>query len=323
MSAAVETAVFAGNKPAWHGLGTVIEKDVMESHEALELSGLDWQVALEPVYQQRRSGEFYVVDGKKNVVRSTDERVLGTVGERFNPLQNVDAFAWGDSIVSSGQAEWYTAGSLFDGEKVWMMMKMPQAMFIGGQADERIERYICISNGHDGNTALRAFVCAERVVCANTLSIATAQGRANDRIITIRHTASMQHRMGEAQRVLGLATEYYDRLQTIGNALIEQPMSLSQFDTFLDTLLPVPEDAGRGRTLRTNQHDEIKDILVRAPNLANVNNTRWGALNAVIEWNDHRGRPRQQKHNPSEVRMEKLLLGGGNVQRAADILLAV
>jgi len=319
MSAAVETAFFGGNLSAWHGLGTVIEEDVVEAVRALELSGLDWQVSLEPVY----TTDGVEIPGFKRTARSSDDTTLGIVGERFNPLQNADAFAWGDSIVESGQANWHTAGSLFDGKKVWMLMKMPQAMFIGGQADERIEKFVCISNGHDGNTALRAFVCAERVVCANTLAIATQQGRANDRIITIRHTASMQHRMGEAQRVLGLATEYYDRLQTVGDALIEQPMSGTEFNAFLDTLLPVPEEVGRGRTMRENQHDLIRQIMVNAPNLQNVNTTRWGALNAVIEANDHHGRPKRQKNDPREVRMEKLLLGGGLVQKATDILLAV
>src|SRR5213076_489838 len=46
-----ESGVFTEGRPAWHGLGTVLPNDSLDSAEALTYSGLDgWHLTKQPIY---------------------------------------------------------------------------------------------------------------------------------------------------------------------------------------------------------------------------------------------------------------------------------
>ncbi len=84
----------------WHGLGTRVE-DAPNSSEALKLAGLDWSVEQEPIYT---IGEEYIeyIKGYKANIRSTDRKVLGVVGNRYQVVQNEEAFAFTDEFLGRG-----------------------------------------------------------------------------------------------------------------------------------------------------------------------------------------------------------------------------
>lgn len=69
--------------PAWHGLGTVIEKPV-GSFEFQEISGLNWTVSDSEIFT---SGMVQVM-GKKAIVRNDNGYPLGIVGEDYVSIQN-------------------------------------------------------------------------------------------------------------------------------------------------------------------------------------------------------------------------------------------
>ena len=120
MSANVETMMYVKKTERdvpWHGLGTPVQ-EAPNSAEALRLAGLDWEVV---------SRDIQLCGGKKIPgyhanVRSSDNSVLGVVGERYKIVQNNDAFAFTDGIIGEG-ARYETAGSLSGGRRVWMLAK--------------------------------------------------------------------------------------------------------------------------------------------------------------------------------------------------------
>jgi hypothetical protein len=79
-----------------------------------------------------RKGEFsrYEVVRVPRPNTTENEVLLGVVGRRYQPLQNVEAFGFFDSIVGERKAYFETAGALGEGERIWVMAKMPQAMEI-------------------------------------------------------------------------------------------------------------------------------------------------------------------------------------------------
>jgi phage/plasmid-like protein (TIGR03299 family) len=313
MAHEVETMFSSGGKVPWHRLGTVIEKNGASSAEALHLAGLDWKVYLEPV--MRRGSR---VLRKNHVVRDSDESVLGIVGDTFNPLQNVDAFRFGDDLVDSSGAHWDTAGSLYDGRKVWMLMKHPEPILPCGDRDEAIEQYILISNTHDGSERITVAVVDVRVVCQNTLSLAM---RGAHRVYKVKHTKNMDGRLAEARKALNIMESYGAVLKANADQMMRDPFSLRDFDHLLDKLVPIPVEEGAPRTRATNMQERIRSVYRESENLENVRATRWGALNGIIEWSDHHFKMRRMPHTSEQDRhFERVVDGAPIVQRAFHLL---
>ena len=98
MAHAVESMAYVGETP-WHGLGTNLEAPPSVA-EAIRVAGLNWQVNL--VRLQMPDGRQ--VD-RYATVRSTDNKVLGTVGPDYVPVQNDRAFAFFEPYVQSGPGQ--------------------------------------------------------------------------------------------------------------------------------------------------------------------------------------------------------------------------
>ena len=114
MPANVETMFYVREAP-WHGLGVRVES-ALNSADALEMSGLNWNVTQKPI--MTTSGNL--IPGYKANVRDTDNRVLGVVTDRYRVVQNSEAFAFTDALLGDG-VKYETAGSLQDGKKIWIL----------------------------------------------------------------------------------------------------------------------------------------------------------------------------------------------------------
>ena len=120
-----EAAVMVVGQPAWHRLGTVLDKPAT-AKEAIKAAHLDWMVLKQPLFagdnEHHRVADYYAV------VRGDDwdhnkATVLGIVGSGYTPLQNLEAFSFFDPIVGKGAAIYHTAGALGNGERVWILAK--------------------------------------------------------------------------------------------------------------------------------------------------------------------------------------------------------
>lgn len=315
----------AGGVVPWHGLGTIIEDEAVRSSEALTLSGLDWTVEKVPVAQEVGTDEdtgeviYDPIDGFYSVQRSSDLRSVGVVGERYVPLNNVDAFQFGDDLLDQHDgAHWVTAGSLKDGKVVWMLAQLPETIKISGMEDEAIQQNILIANSHDGSTAVSASITPVRVVCNNTLTLAL---KGTPRTFKIRHTKNMSGRINEAKRVLGIAEAYGERIQAVGTALVNAKFSDAEFEAFLESLVPTKgKEVGRSLTVAEDKQEVIRNIYRTAPDLQNIKGTRWGALQAVIDYNDHHIKGRG--NNQGESRMNRIL-NMPNITHEAFAILSV
>ena len=112
MPAEVETMFSARVKP-WHGLGTVVA-ECPDLQEAVKLAGLDWKVEQKDVY----ADNWNRIPGYKANVRDSDQSVLGVVSDRYQVVQNEEAFAFTDELLGEG-VRYETAGSLQGGRRVF------------------------------------------------------------------------------------------------------------------------------------------------------------------------------------------------------------
>ena len=76
-----------------------------------------------------------------------------------------------------------TAGSMRGGADVFVTMRLPKTMLVGG-VDE-LDVNIAILNNHTGDRAITGLITPTRIVCANTQRAALANATAS---FKIRHT---------------------------------------------------------------------------------------------------------------------------------------
>src|SRR5262245_22192161 len=95
-----DDTMFSVKETPWHGLGAVLDKPPT-AEEAMQQSGLDWDVIPEPVYSRMPDGRYVQVSDEcqnhRAMVRSTDRKVLAIAGSRYEPMQNRKSFGFFDA----------------------------------------------------------------------------------------------------------------------------------------------------------------------------------------------------------------------------------
>jgi len=323
MSAEVETMV--ANGAVWHGLGVQVDYD-MTAEECHKTAGLDWEVEKYPMEVRLGAGtpmqENVVVPDRHAIMRMTDHSILGTVGNRYEVIQNLDCFNFADAIVGEGQAMYHTAGSLFNGKVIFMTMKFPNDVTVGADA---IEKYLLLTNAHDGSSALHVRMTPVRVVCANTLGMAL--GEDTKQKCSIRHTTNWETKATNARELLKLTDHYFKNMSVQFNRLLDASMNDNDIELFVESVFPRTVSEKTGELILSKQTQAIRakvtDLAYTGKGNAAVKNTKWAALNGVSEYIDHIATTRATGgHDPQEIRMNSVLMGTGAEvkQRAYDIL---
>ncbi len=270
--------MFAGEVP-WHGLGTRLDNPAT-SAQAIEAAGLGYEVRLSTLV----TADGFPVPKRKAVVRDDTGAVLGVVGDRFVPVQNLESFNFLDAVVADGGLRYHTAGALGRGERIWMLAKLSGDIHVRGSEDV-VERFLLLSNAHDGTAALRVFFTPIRVVCANTLSLAHRNGRGEG--VAIRHIGDLHAQARQAREVLGLARGFYDDLEGGIDRLASHYPTAAQLDAYFRSLYPDPEEGSNARA--RNAREELFRLFERGrgQDIPAVRHTTWAAYNAVTEHIDH------------------------------------
>ena len=190
MSANVETMFSVRVKP-WHGIGTIVE-ECPNSIEAIQLAGLDWKVEQRDVC----TDNGFPISGYKVNIRDSDQSILGVVRDRYQVVQNEEAFAFTDELLGEG-VRYETAGSLQNGKRTFILARLPQRFIIAG---DEITPYFVIMNSHDASCSIKAAMTPVRVVCQNTLNLAF---RTAKRTWMTKHTSNIMERMKRKRKISG------------------------------------------------------------------------------------------------------------------------
>lgn len=287
-------AVYAGGKPAWHGLGTVVE-DAPTSADAIRLAGLDWTVGQEELFLR---GEIADANGRARLlgpevpnavanVRSDTRRVLGIVTRRYTPVQNVEAFRFVDALVDEAEVRYESAGALFGGQTVWLLARLPEVEAVAG-VDKQMS-YVLFANSHDGGSAVQVLPTNVRVVCWNTLNFALRNGKeAGTRRYSIRHVGDVMKRIDEAREAIGLVRVHFHDYMRLAETLVKRELSNAEFGTYLDALFPKADNGTltpqRAKVRRMVTMNYTRDERQQLPG---IERTAWAAVNAVTQYHDH------------------------------------
>lgn len=275
MAALVES-LFSVREVPWHGLGTIVE-EAPTSEDAIELAGLNWKVVSNPVFDQNGKE----IKGYKANTRDSDNSILGIVSNRYQIVQNSEAFEFTDSLVEGEEIRYETAGSLRDGRTIWLLAKMPTTKILG----DEVEPYICFANTHDGTGAIKVCATPVRVVCNNTLNLALTSA---NRSWSTKHIGDMAGKLHEAQVTLGLMNEYMNKLDESADMYANNKISDAEIEAVINDLFPI--DYVKDTQRKINNMQELKDnfyVCYAMPDIAQFKNTQWGVINAIADMAGH------------------------------------
>ncbi len=306
MPANVQTMAYYGEVP-WHGLGTLVPKGVT-AEQMIRAAGLDWEVELLPARGAReinRKGQFsrYEVVRVPRVNTDESEVLLGVVSRRYQPLQNTEAFGFFDTIVGERKAYFETAGALGEGERIWVMAKMPDAMQIV-RGDECF-KYLLLSNTHSGDGSVIVKFTTVRVVCQNTLMLAMEDGQ---KAYRVRHSKQMQFKLDELADFLAITQEVFLNAEQQFKRLANIQMIDDRLDLYFDAVFP-RSDAQKKKREKPSRWGFLREIFESQEDLQlpGVRGTLWGAYNAITRFEDYK-QP-QQEEQPDQ-RLERTWFGG-------------
>jgi phage/plasmid-like protein (TIGR03299 family) len=286
-----QTAVMVVGEPAWHQLGQVLDQPATAA-EAISAAKLDWNVIKQPLFAG--SEEHLRIPARFAVVREDDWKnkkatVLGLVGKDYMPLQNRQAFEFFDPIVGEKAAVYRTAGALGEGERVWILAKLPGDIRVIG--DDIAHKYLLLSNSHDGNSAVQIKFTPIRVVCENTLTMALRDGPT----LRIPHTKDVRERLRVAANLLNGIKVRFSEIEGVFGKMAEAPMVEGRLSRYFQGVFPDPrrgsDDERYERALVQAQRDragaEYRAEMGKGMDLPGVRGTLWAAYNGVTEYIDY------------------------------------
>ena len=324
MPANIESMMSVAETP-WHKVGTIVPEG-LKSKQAIKVSGLKWGVDKNASYHLV-NGVYTLVPDVFHLVRDDKHTVLGTVGRGYYVFQNEDAFEFADAFVENGDAKYETAGSLAGGKRVWMLMKIEGQMRVNG-TDDIINKYLLITNGHDGLHTVEVALTTVRVVCQNTLELALAEAKKAGNIFRMRHSANIKDRVLEAKEALGVVNKQFTDFNELINKMAEVKMNTEKVGKFLKAIGLDEEENPRDKDIIEN----IESLFAtgKGNTMKGVKGTLWALVNGVTEYVDHERGTRVTRSYGSleEARLNSAWFGAGRdmkteaLEQAVELVMA-
>lgn len=319
----VESGVYY-RTPAWHNLGTVIQKRIKIDDIPTYVPEIGAEVIKVPIPLTLPTGEFVVFDDKMATVRSgfhlppsqtypeglyVEPVPLGTVGSEYVVHQALDCFRFLDDVIDDSDAIVEASFTLNGGKQVVLVLKLPQTITV---ADDTINTFLTAFTSFDGSLPTTIIPTKVRVECENMLMMARMGATTKWEIKHTKHSQA-KFRLEDARKTLNMTYAHDAAFYEQAARMADRAFSDADFDAFLNSLVPLTKPdgkakEGRGLTVAENKQSEIRGIYYGAENLGPIRGTVWGAYNSVTEYASHVQRGRETERSTlNENRFKRLI----------------
>ncbi len=305
---------------AWHQLGHVLES--VSWDDILKKGGLGYNVQKDEIYRVPENFEYIIesmkmngdisadkiiaalnkIEGKFATYRTDEpQHTLGIVGEDYKIFQNVEMKTIVETLLKESEIVYETAGVLGNGEKCWLMARLPEQMRIA--EEDTVNEYLLISQGFNGTTGLRVSLTPIRVVCQNTLNLAL---RTTKTSYSFRHTKNINEQIDDAVKALKMVNTATKHLQDLFNAMANFKMNHEQYLGYYLAVKPSEPT----QPAISDLHLEWLDSAIHGAGaeMPHCRETLWGAYNGLVEAIDFS--PRTMK-KPADKRVYYTAFGSG------------
>ena len=257
----------------WNNIGTSISK-AKNIDQALSIANLNYEVEKVPVFLENG----YEVPGAFATKKIGTDETFGVVGEKFELVQNEEAFEFVDTLLPEGM-KFIKAGET--PKMVYIIASLPDTYIL----DDKVTPYLIFQNSHCGKSSLRATITPLRIVCQNQFNWAF---RKASNKITIRHTRSAKERLETAKDILLRNSEYLDQFKLEAEQLAKQKVTAGQLDTIIKTTFPYSPDANAKSIATTDEKREKFLLAYNSEDNQNFKGTAWGLVNAYSDFITHK-----------------------------------
>jgi phage/plasmid-like protein (TIGR03299 family) len=313
-------ASYASTQREWHGLG-----ELLPQGQPLEVwaqaAGMEYEVkraypryATERLAPDAPASTLQTYDEKVILFRSDTHAPLGCVSPKYKVVQPREVLEFFRDWAESGGMTIESAGVLFGGRRYFATAKLSEGVYVDGSRD-KIVPYALLSTSADGTLATEARWTSVRVVCNNTLRLASA----DTAVFKVSHRSTFKAEeckstIEAAQAEFGAFMQTARKLAAVKvEARLAEEMTLMLLRKGETDADKVKESAGFTRIMSLFAGGGKGALLETS------RETAFGWLNACTEYYDHHVRA----HN-DENRQASALWGQGDdmKQRALDIALA-
>jgi phage/plasmid-like protein (TIGR03299 family) len=269
--------VYVGEVP-WHGLGESIPPDLTPD-QVLEKCGLNWTVNKVPLYMdlngERTDAQITAL------IRSSDNKILTHVADKWEPVQNEQAFDFFNEYVMAGDMEMHTAGSLKGGRIVWALAKVKDSFELKTpQGKDLIESHLLFSNPHMFGRSVDVRFTPIRVVCNNTLTMALNEASAQ----MVKSSHRRKFDANKVKETLGIANRYMQNYKGIAEFLASKRYAKDSITEYFTKVFP---KYGGDEGDRTRNSDRALEVVESQPGAQLAAGSWWQAYNAVTYMVDH------------------------------------
>jgi phage/plasmid-like protein (TIGR03299 family) len=202
-----------------------------------------------------------------------------------------------------------TAGALGNGDRVWMLAKLPKDIEpIDG---DRIKNYMMIMTGHNGWTAHTSRFTQVRAVCENTINLALQ----DEAFVRLRHVETEVDKLTQVSDIIVGFMDLAKRMGESYQKLAAHKMSEAEIKTYIEAALDLDFD----NPVAARRRDRIVELSKDGKGVELAPGTAWTAFNAITEYIDH-VRPAEAKAARTVKNANQSALFGANAKIKARAL---
>lgn len=304
----------------WHDLGKqLVAGSPIE--EWLKAAHMEWEILRTPVEYKIPTDnidipfEHRLFADKHVLYRSDNLRPLSVVSPTYNIVQPEEVLEFYRNLVGLADMQLETAGVLFGGKRFWALANTGRMAEL--KDDDTIKGYLLLSTSCDGTMATTARFTSVRVVCNNTLSIATKQ---NASVIRVPHRGLWKPEEVKAQ--LGLIDNswsvFKDQITRLSETISERDKVAEYLVTlFGDTNIPIGEQSPAVAAKCAGVWD-LYTHAGKGAHMVSTEGTWWGVVNGVTQSIDY-----HTQHRTTDARLNNAWFGAGDNKKTEAFELAL
>jgi phage/plasmid-like protein (TIGR03299 family) len=259
----IESQSIASYRPSpWRTIGQVVDRP-LDSGDAIQLAGLDWQVQSKQLY----TADLDAVPNHVAMVRSDTGNVIGVVGTAFEPVQNHELFAFLRSLAGTAPITIDSAGCFNAGAIVWVLARIADLDIRIGEDLSR--GYMLAVTAHDSSRSVTLVPTTLRITCMNSLRMVDAQMRRSHgkpRLqagYRLRHTKNVHRAIEEVAAAYRNTRSAHQATKDAYEFLASRPMTEAMVKAMFERVFSRDgsSEADRAKSIREAREHKLRTIL--------------------------------------------------------------